>query len=147
MNELTYINFTKIKNAIKYHQEYEYTYFITITTNYKYHDTKPILKKFRDYAHHHDRNSHIISVKEITTIAKGVHYHILYFTNSQLDYKKVHKKMPKFGTIDIQLVKKTEEDIKRVLKYMNKNKKSHKLKSKLAPNEIAKKVSIFDFKV
>lgn len=76
----------------------------------------------KNYLHGHDRNSHIISVKEITTIAKGLHYHILYFTNKKLDYSKVHKHMPKFSTIDIQLVKKTEEDIKNVIKYMQKSK-------------------------
>ena len=74
----------------------------------------------KNYLRDHDRKSHIISVKEKTTIAKGLHYHILYFTNKKLDYSKVHKHMPKFGTIDIQLVKKTEEDIKNVIKYMQK---------------------------
>jgi hypothetical protein len=68
----------------------------------------------------------MISVKEITTIAKGLHYHILYFTDKQLDYSKVHKHIPKFGTIDIQLVKKTEEDIKTVIKYMKKNRRKKK---------------------
>ena len=76
----------------------------------------------KKYAYNHDRNSHLISVKEKTKIAKGLHYHILYFTNKKLDYSKVHKHMPKFGTIDIQLVKKTEEDIKNVIKYMQKSK-------------------------
>jgi len=50
----------------------------------------------------------------------------LYFTDKQLDYSKVHKHMPKFGTIDIQLVKKTEEDIKNVIKYMRKNRRKKK---------------------
>ena len=97
-----------------------------MTTNYKYHSTEEIFKKFKDYLHSHDRNSHIISVKEKTTIAKGLHYHILYFTDKQLDYSKVHKHMPKFGTIDIQFVKKTEEDIKTVIKYMRKNRRKKK---------------------
>ena len=82
----------------------------------------------KKYAYNHDRNSHLISVKEKTKIAKGLHYHILYFTNKKLDYSKVHKHMPKFGTIDIQLVKKTEEDIKNVIKYMQKSKTQKKEK-------------------
>ena len=82
----------------------------------------------KNYAYKHDRNSHIISVKETTTIAKGLHYHILYFTNKKLDYSKVHKHMPKFADINIQLVKKTEEDIKNVIKYMQKSKTQKKEK-------------------
>jgi len=82
----------------------------------------------KNYLRDHDRKSHIISVKEKTKIAKGLHYHILYFTNKKLDYSKVHKHMPKFGTIDIQLVKKTEEDIKNVIKYMQKSKTQKKEK-------------------
>ena len=80
----------------------------------------------KNYAYKHDRNSHIISVKETTTIAKGLHYHILYFTNKKLDYSKVHKHMPKFGTIDIQLVPKTKTDIRNVVNYMQKIKTQKK---------------------
>jgi len=85
-----------------------------------------IFKKLQIYLRDHDRNSHIISVKEKTTIAKGLHYHILYFTNKKLDYKRVHKHLPKFADINIQLVKKTEEDIKNVIKYMQKSKTQKK---------------------
>jgi len=90
-------------------------------------------------------------VKETTTISKGLHYHLLVFTNKKLDYAKVHKHLPKYADINIQLVKKTEEDIKRVLKYMNKNKKHHKQKTKQIQNELkqssSQKISIFDFKI
>ena len=82
----------------------------------------------KNYLRDHDRKSHIISVKEKTKIAKGLHYHILYFTNKKLDYKRVHKHMPKFADINIQLVKKTEEDIKNVIKYMQKSKTQKKEK-------------------
>jgi len=61
-------------------------------------------------------------VKETTKISKGLHYHVLYFTNKKLDYAKVHKHMPKFSTIDIQLVPKTKSDIRNVVKYMQKSK-------------------------
>jgi len=97
-----------------------------VTTNYKYHSTEEIFKKFKDYLHSHDRNSHIISVKEKTKKFHGLHYHILYFTNKKLDYKRVHKHLPKFADINIQLVKKTEEDIKTVIKYMKKNRRKKK---------------------
>ena len=122
MSSSTYINVSKTRKAFQYHQEYQYTYFITITTNYKYGDTTPIFKKFQNYAYNHDRKSHLISVKEKTTISKGLHYHVLYFTNKKLDYSKIHKHMPKFSTIDIQLVPKTKSDIRNVVKYMQKNK-------------------------
>jgi len=97
-----------------------------VTTNYKYHSTEEIFKKLKNYLYKHDRNSHVFSVKEYTEKFHGLHYHILYFTDKQLDYSKVHKHMPKFGTIDIQLVKKTEEDIKTVIKYMKKNRRKKK---------------------
>jgi len=140
---LTYLNFTKIEKAIKYHGEYKYTYFITLKTNYKEHSTIEIFKKLQIYLRGHDRNSHIISVKEITTISKGVHYHILYFTDKKLDYSRIHKHLPEYADINIQLVKKSETDIKNVIKYMNKNKKRHKSKLKL----MQKGISIFDFKI
>ena len=77
----------------------------------------------KKYAYNHDRNSHLISVKEKTKIAKGLHYHILYFTNKKLDYSKVHEKMPTHADINIQLVPKTKNDIKKVFTYMTKSKK------------------------
>jgi len=139
---LTYLNFTKINKAIKFHGEYKYTYFITITTNYKEHNIEEIFKKLKNYLHGHDRKSHIISVKERTTISKGLHYHILYFTDKKLDYSRIHKRMPSHSDINIQLVKKSEIDIKNVIKYMNKTKKCHKSKLKIMKAQI----SIFDFK-
>jgi len=118
---VTNINLSKFEKAFRYHQEYQYTYFITITTNYKYYDTEPIFKKFKNYAYHHDENSHIISVKEITTISKGLHYHVLYFTDKKLDYSKFNKHMPSHSDINIQLVPKTKSDIKKVISYMTKS--------------------------
>lgn len=109
-------------DIINFHREYKYTYFITITTNYTYNETKPIYEKFRKYCYNHDENSHLYSVKEKTQKSKGIHYHILYFTNKKLDYSKIHKNMPNHTDINIQLVKKTVRDIKDVLKYMRKNK-------------------------
>ena len=147
MRCLTYINFSKTEKAIKFHKEYKYTYFITLKTNYKYHNTELIFKKFRNYAYHHDEKSHIISVKEFTEKLHGLHYHILYFTDKRLNYSRIHKHMPSYADIRIELVKKTEEDIKNVLKYMNKNKKHHKPKLELVQSEIKQKISIFDFKV
>ena len=148
---LTYLNFTKIEKAKKFHEEYKYTYFITLKTNYKEHSTIEIFKKLQKYAYNHDENSHIISVKEYTEKTHGLHFHILYFTNKKLDYAKVHKRLPKYADINIQLVKKTEKDIERVLKYMNKNKRRHKQKSKqiqsVEYNSPQNKISIFDFKI
>ena len=142
-----YINLTKRKKAFIFHKEYRYTYFITITTNYKYHNTAEIFKKLKDYLHSHDRKSHIISVKEYTNKSHGLHYHILYFTNKELNYSRVHNHMPKYGTIDIQLVKKTQNDIENVIKYMNKTKKCHKDKSKQMLENSRYQITISDFKV
>jgi len=106
-----------------YHFLYTYTYFITIATNYRYNSTIPIFQKFKNYAYGHDRNSHIFSVKEYTNRTHGLHYHILYFTNKQLNYSKIHKHMPSHSDINIQLVPKTKRDIKKVISYMTKSKK------------------------
>ena len=122
MSSSTYINLSKFEKAFQYHQEYQYTYFITITTNYKYGDTTPIIQKFKKYAYHHDENSHLMSVKEKTTKSHGPHYHILYFTNKKLKYAKFNKHMPPHSDINIQLVPKTKSDIRNVVKYMQKNK-------------------------
>ncbi len=85
----------------------------------------------------------MISVKEITTISKGLHYHVLYFTDKELNYSRIHKKMPPYADINIQFVKKTAQDIQNVLRYMNKTKNSHKQKS----TNMQKRLSIFDFKI
>ena len=61
-------------------------------------------------------------MKETTKISKGLHYHILYFTNKKLDYSRVHKHMPLHADINIQLVPKTKNDIRNVVNYMQKNK-------------------------
>jgi hypothetical protein len=82
----------------------------------------------------------------------------LYFTDKELDYSRVHEHTPKYGTIDIQLVTKSDKDIERVLKYMNKTKKCRKDKSKMMnqnlvqqnienkPKSEIRRLSIFDFK-
>jgi len=106
-----------------YHFLYNYTYFVTIATNYRYNDTTKIYKKFRQYIYNHDKNSHLFSVKEYTTKMHGLHYHVLVFTNKRLDYSRVHEKMLKHSDINIQLVPKTKSDIKKVLTYMTKSKK------------------------
>ena len=111
------------QKLFSFHFLYTYTYFITIAANYRYNSVTPFFQKFKNYAHGHDRNSHIFSVKEYTTKAHGLHYHILYFTNKKLDYSKVHEKMPKHADINIQLVPKTRNDIKKVFTYMMKSKK------------------------
>jgi len=118
-----------------------------LKTNYKEHSTEEIFRKLKSYLHNHDINSHIISVKEYTEKLHGLHYHILYFTNKQLDYSRLHSHMPSYADIHIQLVKKTKTDIENVLKYMNKTKKSHKSKSELMSQDSKFKVSIFDFKI
>jgi len=114
-----------------------------VTTNYKYHSTEEIFKKLKNYLHGHDRNSHVFSVKEYTRNFHGLHYHILYFTDKQLDYSRIHKHMPSYADINIQLVKKTAQDIQNVIKYMNKTKKCHKVKHE----NMQKRLSIFDFKL
>jgi hypothetical protein len=144
---VTYLNVSKIKKAIRYHQQYRYTYFITVTTNYKYHSTVEIFKKLKDYLHSHDRKSHIFSVKEFTTKAHGLHYHILYFTDKELNYSRLHKHMPPHSDIRIKIVTKTKKDIENVIKYMNKTKKCHKKKSKQMYENSKFQISIFDFKV
>ena len=116
-------------------------------TNYKEHSTEEIFRKLKSYLHNHDINSHIISVKEYTEKLHGLHYHILYFTNKQLDYSRLHSHMPSYADIHIQLVKKTKTDIENVLKYMNKTKKSHKSKSELMSQDLKPKISVFDFKL
>ena len=115
------MNYKKVFNL---HFSFAYTYFITITTNYKFYSTIPIYKKFRQYIYNHDRNSHIFSVKEYTSILKGLHYHILVFTNQKLDYSKVHERMPLHSDIRIEIVPKTESDIKKVFAYMMKQNSS-----------------------
>jgi len=142
-----YLNLSKRRKAIKFHEEYRYSYFITLKTNYKEHSTEEIFKKLKDYLYSHDRKSHIISVKEYTEKLHGLHYHILYFTNKELNYSRLHKHMPSYSDINIQLVKKTEKDIENVIKYMNKTKKRHKDKSKQMFENSKLKISIFDFKV
>jgi len=144
---VTYLNVSKSKKALIYHQQYQYTYFITLTTNYKEHSTVEIFKKLRNYLYKHDINSHVFSVKEYTEKIHGQHFHILYFTDKKLDYEELHEKMPSYADINIQLVKKTAQDIQNVLRYMNKNKKRHKQKSKQIQNETKFKISIFDFKI
>lgn len=138
-------------NARQFHEQYKYTYFITLTTNYKEHSAAEIFKKLRNYLYWHDVNSHIISVKELTTINNGLHYHILYFTNIKLDYSRIHKHMPSYADINIQLVNKTEEDIENVLNYMNKIKKSSKSKSLSNKNDsklkVIPKLDLFDFQI
>ena len=125
------------KKLLIFHSTFAYTYFVTIATNYRYNSTIPIYKKFRQYIYNHDKNSHIFSVKEYTEKfhdevqstdpvqayyqARGLHYHILVFTNKKLNYSRVHKRMPLHSDINIQLVPKTESDIKKVLAYMLKN--------------------------
>ena len=111
------------EKVFSYHFLYVYTYFITIATNYRYNDTTKIYKKFRQYIYNHDKNSHIYSVKEYTRNFRGLHYHVLVFTNKRLDYSRVHEKMLKHSDINIQLVPKTKSDIKKVLTYMLKNQK------------------------
>jgi len=106
------------KKVFNYHFLYSYTYFITISTNYRYGDTAKIYKKFRQYVYNHDLDSHVFSVKEYTTKFHGLHYHVLVFTNKKLDYSRVHKHMPSHSDINIQLVPKTKKDIKKVLTYM-----------------------------
>jgi len=110
------------EKVFTYHFLYSYTYFVTITTNYRYNSTTEIFQKFRQYVYNHDENSHVFSVKEYTTKLKGLHYHILVFTNKKLDYSKIHKKMLEHSDINIQLVPKTKTDIKNVFKYMMKQK-------------------------
>ena len=117
-----------------------------MTTNYKGHSTEEIFKKLRKYLYNHDEKSHIISVKEYTNKSHGLHYHILYFTDKELNYSRLHSRMPSYADIHIQLVKKTKTDIENVIKYMNKTKKSHKSKSELMSQDSKYKVSIFDFK-
>jgi len=94
------------QKVFKYHFLYAYTYFVTITTNYRYGSTIQIYKKFRQYIYNHDSDSHIFSVKEYTQNFHGLHYHILVFTNKKLDYSKVHKHMPSHSDIRIELVPK-----------------------------------------
>ncbi|ARQ96527.1 hypothetical protein [Sulfolobus islandicus rod-shaped virus 4] len=105
-----------------YHFLYSYTYFVTITTNYRYNSTTEIFQKFRQYIYNHDRNSHVFSVKEYTSNLHGLHYHLLVFTNKKLDYSRIHEKMPKHSDIRIEIVPKTKSDIKKVLAYMSKSK-------------------------
>ena len=143
MCKLTYLNLSKRRKALKFHEQYKYTYFITVKTNYKEHSTVEIFKKLKKYLYNHDINSHMISVKEYTEKLRGLHYHILYFTDKKLNYSRLHKHLPKYADINIQLVKKTVQDIQNVIKYMNKNKKNRKSKQ----NEINLKISIFDFKI
>ncbi|ARQ96688.1 hypothetical protein [Sulfolobus islandicus rod-shaped virus 11] len=109
------------QKVFTYHFLYSYTYFVTITTNYRYNSTTEIFQKFRQYIYNHDRNSHVFSVKEYTTKLKGLHYHLLVFTNKKLDYSRIHEKMLKHSDIRIQLVPKTKSDIKKVLTYILKN--------------------------
>ena len=109
--------------VFRYHDLYFFTYFVTITTNYQFSDVIPIVKKFRKYIYNHDKNAHIISVKEYTSNFHGLHYHVLVFTNKRLDYFKIHKNMPRHADINIKLVPKTKKDIKNVYLYMKKSKK------------------------
>ncbi len=79
------------EKVFKYHFLYNYTYFVTISTNYRYNDTTKIYRKFRQYVYNHDLNSHVFSVKEYTTRFHGLHYHVLVFTNKRLDYSRIHQ--------------------------------------------------------
>ena len=106
------------QKVFKYHFLYAYTYFVTITTNYRYNSTIKIYKKFRQYIYNHDSNSHIFSVREYTTKMHGLHYHLLVFTNKKLDYSRIHERMPSHSDIRIELVPKTKNDIKKVFEYM-----------------------------
>ena len=111
------------KKVFTYHFLYSCTYFVTISTNYRYNSVIPIYKKFRQYVYNHDLDSHVFSIKEYTTKFHGLHYHVLIFTNKRLDYSRVHEKMPPHSDIRIELVPKTKKDIKKVLTYMLKNQK------------------------
>jgi len=109
------MNYEKL---LELHLSSAYTYFVTIATNYRFYSTIPIYKKFRQYIYNFDRSAHVFSVKELTQVSRGLHYHLLVFTNKKLDYSKVHKKMPSHSDIRIELVPKTKTDIKKVMEYM-----------------------------
>ncbi|CAQ58447.1 hypothetical protein N617_gp06 [Stygiolobus rod-shaped virus] len=96
------------------YRQFDYVYFITIEKN----NTRQVFKRLNVILRDFDRNCKIRSVYN----EKKDHYHILFFTNKRLDYKKLHEKMKMPHSINIEIVNKTKEDIEKIKKYMTLNK-------------------------
>jgi len=101
------------EKMLYFHSTFAYTYFITVTVNCKNCNIEEIYKKFKYYTHGHDINSHLKSVKE----NHALRYYILYFTNKELNYSRIIRKMSSYADIQIRLVRKTEEDIENIIKF------------------------------
>ncbi|AZI75900.1 putative replication initiation protein [Sulfolobales Beppu rod-shaped virus 1] len=118
----------KLKNVEQLHFSYAYTYFITISSRYQFIKAREVYRLVYRFLNNHDINAKIRSVKEFTKKTKEEHFHILYFTNKKLEYKKLHNYLKKHNLqhydINIQIVRKTIDDIKNVKKYMLKFKVS-----------------------
>jgi len=155
------------KKLLNLHSSFAYTYYIKVKVNCKDCDGKKIYKKLGDYLHSHDRNSHFKSVKEYDENSQILRYYVLYFTDKELDYSRVQKKMSSDAFVHIQLVPKTKEDIENIIDFMEKIRKNNKqisknivhksesqvsnLDPKLSPNsesiKVIPKLSIFDFAI
>ena len=144
----------KRKKVLFFHEIFTYTYYIKVKVNCKDCDDEKIYNKIKDYLYNHDRNSHLKSVKEIDEKQHILRYYILYFTDKELNYSKVQKKMFSNAFIHIQLVPKRKEDIENVIKFMEKIKKNNKTNSVSTELKIENsnlkfekpKLSIFNFK-
>jgi len=131
------------KKLLNLHSSFAYTYYIKVKIKCKDCDVKKIYKKLKNYLYNHDINAHLKSVKEYDENSQILRYYVLYFTDKELDYSRIRKRMPSNAFIHIQLIPKTKEDIENIIEFM----KKIKLKQKMNIKPNVPKVSIFDFKI
>ena len=133
------------KKLLNFHSTFAYTYYIKIETKGENVNVSEIFKKLKNYLHGHDRNSHLKSVKEFDEKSHVSRYHILYFTNKELNYSKVQKKVTPNAFVHIQLILKPQEDIENIIKLMKEIKKNNKSNLNNSTLQHFQKVTLFDF--
>ena len=138
------------KKLLNFHSSYVHTYFITITFKSENSNIEEMYKKFKDYLYNHDENSHIKSVKEYFEKSHDLQYYILYFTNKELNYSRIHKKMPSNTRIHIEKVSKSKTNIEKIIKNMKKIKENNKSKPLSNRNnselKVIPRIALSDFK-
>ena len=103
---------------------YNFCYFITITVRKGFADVNAVYRIAYSYLHNRDKLARFITVKELGKNRTTPHYHLLYFTNKELDYSKLHEhlKRHKLQHYDIRIerIRKEEQDITDIIRYLSK---------------------------
>lgn len=145
----------KQKKVLFFHRIFTYTYYIKAMISCENCNDEKIYNKLKDYLYNHDRNAHLKSVKEINKKQHILCYHILYFTDKELNYSRIQKRLSSIADIQIVLIPKTKDDIVDVIKFMKRIKKNNKTNldnfgfknEKNNLNNKEQKLSIFDLGV